>query len=160
MNVASKRAKEFEQKHQKKIRVEQDFRTLLDDKSIDAITIASPNFWHTLQAIWACQAGKDVYVEKPATHTVAEGRKLIEAAYRYNRIVQHGAGMRSNPRFREGMQKLHEGIIGRVYMARGLCFKRRADIGNKGISNVPKHLDWDLWCGPAPLVPFSENLVH
>ena len=160
MRVAARRAKEFEQSYQKKVRTEQDFRRIYDDKNIDAVSIASPNHWHALLAIYACQAGKDVYVEKPATHNIFEGRKLIEAAYRYNRIVQNGVQMRSTDLIREAVDHLHNGLIGKVYMARGLCLKRRADIGNKGISNVPKELDYDLWCGPAPLAPFTENLVH
>ena len=160
LKVANTRAKEFEQTYQKKILVEQDFRKIYDDKNIDAVTIATPNHWHTLLAIWACQAGKDVYVEKPATHNIYEGRKLIEATYKYNRMVQHGVQMRSFDAAKEAVQHLHSGTIGRVYMARGLCLKRRADIGDKGISNIPKELDYDLWCGPAPLVPFTENLVH
>jgi len=160
LKVANTRAKEFEQTYQKKILVEQDFRKVYDDKNIDAVTIATPNHWHALLAIWACQAGKDVYVEKPATHNISEGRKLIEAAYKYNRMVQHGTQTRSIDVAQEAIQYLHNGTIGRVYMARGLCFRRRADIGDKGITNVPKDLDYDLWCGPAPLVPFTENLVH
>ena len=160
LNVANKRAKEFEQNFQKKALVEQNCRKVFDDKNIDAVTIATPNFWHTLLAIWACQAGKDVYVEKPATHNIYEGRKLIEAAYKYNRIVQHGVQMRSFDLIREAVEHLRNGLIGRVYMARGLCLKRRPDIGDKGITNVPEGLDYDLWCGPAPMAPFSENLVH
>jgi len=160
LNVANKRAKDFEQTHKKKVIVEQDFRKLLDNKNIDAITIATPNHWHALMAIWACQAGKDVYVEKPGTHNIREGRKLIEAAYKYNRIVQHGVQLRSFDTTREAIKHLRDGLIGRVYMARGLVFRWRPDIGNKGISKVPQGLDYDLWCGPAPMVPFTENLVH
>jgi len=160
LNVANQRAKAFEQTYQKKVLVEQHFQKIFDNKTIDAVTIATPNHWHTLLAIWACQAGKDVYIEKPATHNIYEGRKLIEAAYKYNRIVQNGVQMRSFEAAKEAVQHLHGGTIGRVYMARGLCLKSRADIGNKGISKAPETLDYDLWCGPAPLVPFTENLVH
>ncbi|NDC78854.1 MAG: gfo/Idh/MocA family oxidoreductase, partial [Chitinophagia bacterium] len=87
-NVLQERAAEFEKKYGKKVRIEQDFRRLYESKDIDAVTLATPNHWHALQTIWACQAGKDVYVEKPATHNIHEGRKMIEAAYKYNRIVQ------------------------------------------------------------------------
>ena len=160
MDVANKRAREFDQKYQKKMLVEQDFRKILDNKNIDAVTIATPNHWHALLAIYACQAGKDVYVEKPATHNVSEGRKMIEAAYKYNRIVQNGAQLRSYDTVREAIGHIHNGLIGNVYMARGVVFRWRPDIGNKGISNVPQNLDYDLWCGPAPMVPFTENLVH
>ena len=160
MNVLKERQKQFEDESKQKVAIEQDFRKVYDDKNIDAVTIASPNFWHALLAIYACQAGKDVYVEKPATHNVAEGRKLIEAAYKYNRIVQHGVQLRSSVAIREAVQHLRNGLIGRVYMSRGLVYRWRPDIGNKGISNVPAGLDYDLWCGPAPMVPFTQNLVH
>ena len=160
MEVATKRAKEFEQKYQKKVLVEQDFRKVYDNKNIDAVTIATPNHWHALLGIWACQAGKDVYVEKPATHNIHEGRKLIEAAYKYNRIVQHGVQLRSFDTVREAVGHLRNGLIGRVYMSRGLVFRLRPDIGNKGISNIPQGLNYDLWCGPAPMAPFTQNLVH
>jgi len=160
MRVLKKRAKELEDKHGQKVAIQQDFRKLYESKDIDAVTIATPNHWHALHTIYACQAGKDVYVEKPGTHEVAEGRKMIEAAYKYNRIVQHGVQLRSNEAVREAVQHLRDGLIGRVYMSRGLVFRQRADIGNKGISKVPAELDYDLWCGPAPMVPFTENLVH
>ena len=160
MPLLQKKAKEFEDKYNQKVLIQQDFRKLYENKDIDAVTLASPNHWHALHTIYACQAGKDVYVEKPATHNVAEGRKMIEAAYRYNRIVQHGVQLRSNEAVREAVQHLRNGLIGRVYMSRGLVFRNRADIGNKGISKVPEGLDYDLWCGPAPMVPFTQNLVH
>ncbi|MFY9153543.1 MAG: Gfo/Idh/MocA family oxidoreductase [Prolixibacteraceae bacterium] len=160
MVILQERAAEFEKKYGRKIRIEQDFRKLYDDKTIDAVTLATPNHWHALQTIWACQAGKDVYVEKPATHNIYEGKKMIEAAYKYNRIVQHGVQLRSSVAIREAVKHLEEGLIGRVYMSRGLVYRWRPDIGNKGISPTPKGLDYDLWCGPAPMRPFSQNLVH
>lgn len=160
MNILQERASEFEKTYDKKVTIEQDFRKLYEDSSIDAITLATPNHWHALQTIWACQAGKDVYVEKPATHNIYEGKKMIEAAYKYNRIVQHGVQLRSSVAIREAMEHLKDGLIGRVYMSRGLVYRWRPDIGNKGISQTPKGLDYDLWCGPAPMRPFSENLVH
>jgi predicted dehydrogenase len=160
MVILKQRAQAFEEKHKQKVAVEQDFRRLYDSKDIDAVTLATPNHWHALQSIWACQAGKDVYVEKPATHNIYEGKKLIEAAYKYNRIVQHGVQLRSSKAIREAMRLLNEGIIGRVYMARGLVYRWRPDIGNQGISKIPEGLDYDLWCGPAPMVPFTRNLVH
>jgi predicted dehydrogenase len=160
MNILQERANDFEKKYGKKVNIEQDFRRVYDDKSIDAVTLATPNHWHALQTVWACQAGKDVYVEKPATHNISEGRKIIEAAYKYNRIVQHGVQLRSSVAIREAIQHLREGLIGRVYMARGLVYRWRPDIGNKGISPIPSGLNYDLWCGPAPMRPFSKNLVH
>jgi predicted dehydrogenase len=160
MDLLQVRAKEFETKYGKKVMIEQDFRKTYEDKTIDAVTIATPNHWHALQTIWACQAGKDVYVEKPATHNIYEGKKVIEAAYKYNRIVQHGVQLRSSVAIREAMQHLQEGLIGRVYMSRGLVYRWRPDIGDKGISQTPPGLNYDLWCGPAPMRPFSRNLVH
>ena len=160
MGVLQKRAAQFQKKYGKSLRLEQDFRKLYDDKEIDAVTLATPNHWHALQTIWACQAGKDVYVEKPATHNIYEGTKMIEAAYKYNRIVQHGVQLRSSVAIREAIEHLKNGLIGRVYMARGLVYRWRPDIGNKGVSKKPENLDYDLWCGPAPMVPFTENLVH
>jgi predicted dehydrogenase len=160
MVVLKAKAKTVEEKYNQKVAIEQDFRKVLEDKNIDAVMIAAPNHWHALLAIYACQAGKDVYVEKPATHNVFEGKKLIEAAYKYNRIVQHGVQLRSSPAIREAIQHLRDGLIGRVFMARGLVFRWRPDIGDKGVSKVPEGLNYDLWCGPAPMVPFTRNLVH
>jgi predicted dehydrogenase len=160
MNVLTKQANAFETTYKKKVAIEQDFRKVYEDTTIDAVTLATPNHWHALQSIWACQAGKDVYVEKPATHNIYEGKKLIEAAYKYNRIVQHGVQLRSSEAIREAVKHLRDGLIGRVYMSRGLVYRWRPDIGNNGISNVPEGLDYDLWCGPAPMVPFTRNLVH
>ena len=99
-------------------KVEQDIRRVLDDKSIDAISMATPNHWHSLATIWACQAGKDVYVEKPMTHNIFEGRKVVEAAKKYKRIVQHGTQLRSNPGFQEGIKLLHDGALGKIYLCR------------------------------------------
>ena len=160
MNILRNRANEFQKTYGKKIAIEQDFRKTYDDKNIDAVALATPNHWHALQTIWACQAGKDVYVEKPATHNIYEGKKMIEAAYKYDRIVQHGVQLRSSPAIREAVKHLEDGLIGRVYMSRGLVFRWRPDIGDKGISKVPAGLNYDLWTGPAPLRPFSQNLVH
>ncbi len=137
-----------------------DVRKLLEDKSIDAVSIATPNHWHTLLAIWACQAGKDVYVEKPGTHNLWEGQQLVAAAKRYDRIVQHGTQTRSDAAVREAVEKLHEGIIGDLYMARGLCFKWRNTIGHTPVSPVPAGVDYDLWTGPAPKHEFTQNRFH
>ncbi len=160
MVVLKKRADEFEKKYGKKVAIEQDFRKVYEDKTIHAVTLGTPNHWHALQTIWACQAGKDVYVEKPGTHNIYEGKKMIEAAYKYNRIVQHGVQLRSSLAIREAVKHLEEGLIGRVYMSRGLVYRWRPDIGDKGISPVPEGLNYDLWCGPAPMRPFTRNLVH
>ena len=130
-------------------KIEQDIRRVLEDKDIDVVSIAAPNHWHSLAAVWACQAGKDVYVEKPMTHNVFEGRKVVEAAAKYERIVQHGTQLRSNPGFQEGIRELKNGLVGDVYMARCVCFKWRPDIGKARPGKVPEGLDWNLWQGPA-----------
>src|SRR5437899_4301118 len=134
-----------------------DVRKALDDKDLDAISIATPNHWHALVTIWACQAGKDVYVEKPCSHFWWEGRQMVRAAETYNRIVQHGANSRSNPAIIEGVRKIREGLIGDVYLARGLCFNRRDTIGRAPVEPVPSGLDYDLWTGPAPKHEFTRN---
>jgi predicted dehydrogenase len=135
----------------------QDLRKLFEDKSIDAVTIATPNHWHALMTIWACQAGKDVYVEKPAAHNLWEGHQMVRAAQRYNRMVQHGTQIRSAVAIRNAMDKLHSGLIGDVYMARGLCFKWRDTIGHAAPGDVPQGLDYNLWQGPAPEHVFTKN---
>ncbi len=137
-----------------------DVRRLLEDKSIDAVSIATPNHWHTLIAIWACQAGKDVYVEKPCSHNLWEGKQLVKAAQRYNRIVQHGTQSRSSTAVQEGVRKMREGAIGETYMARGLCYKWRDTIGRAPVSPVPAGVNYDLWTGPAPLHAFTKNRFH
>ncbi|GAB3177847.1 Gfo/Idh/MocA family oxidoreductase [Telluribacter humicola] len=159
-NVLQKTAQEFESKSGKKVKTEQDLRRVMEDKSIDVVSIATPNHWHALATIWACQAGKDVYVEKPGSHNFAEGRKMIDAAKKYNRIVQHGVQLRSSEAMKEAVKHLRDGLIGNVYMARGLVYKWRPDIGNKGTEPVPEGLNYDLWTGPAEMKPFSRNYVH
>jgi Predicted dehydrogenases and related proteins len=160
MVILKEKAADFKKKYGKDVAIEQDFRRTYDNKNIDAVALATPNHWHALQTIWACQAGKDVYVEKPATHNIYEGQKMIEAAYKYNRIVQHGVQLRSSAAIREAVKHLEDGLIGRVYMSRGLVFRWRPNIGNKGLSTIPEGLNYDLWCGPAPMRPFTRNLVH
>ena len=137
-----------------------DVRRLLEDSSIDAVSIATPNHWHALIAIWACQAGKDVYVEKPCSHNLWEGRQLVRAAEKYRRIVQHGTQSRSTSAQIDAIRQLHEGRFGELYLARGLCFKRRDTIGRAPAEPVPGGVDYDLWTGPAPLKPFTRNRFH
>ncbi len=137
-----------------------DIRNLLQDKDVDAVSIATTNHWHSLATIWACQAGKDVYVEKPASHNIFEGRKMVEAARKYNRIVQVGSQGRSAPSVRKAIELMQQGAIGEVFMARALCFKRRDSIGFKQVEPVPPHLHFDLWLGPAPQQPYNGNFVH
>jgi predicted dehydrogenase len=118
--VLRERASEFEKKYEQKVHIEADLRKVYEDKDIDAVSIATPNHWHALAAIWACQAGKDVYVEKPACHNIFEGRKLVEAATKYNKIVQHGVQLRSSVAIQEAIKHLRDGLIGKVYMAKGI----------------------------------------
>jgi predicted dehydrogenase len=138
----------------------QDIRKLLEDKEIDAISLAVPNHWHALATIWGCQAGKDVYVEKPASHNVLEGRRMIQAAQKYGRIVQVGTQCRSNQGIQDAMAFLHSGKLGKVFLAKGLCYKPRGSIGHKPDGPVPAGLDYDLWTGPAALRPYNENRLH
>lgn len=138
----------------------QDIRTLLEDPSIDFVTIATPNHWHALAAIWAVQAGKDVYVEKPVSHNVVEGRRLVQAARKHKRIVQTGTQCRSNPGMRDAMAFIHDGGIGEVKIARGLCYKRRKSIGPRGEYPIPASVDYDLWLGPAPKKPLTRERFH
>ena len=137
-----------------------DVRKLLEDKDIDAISIATPNHWHSLIAIWACQAGKDVYVEKPCSHNWFEGRQLVRAVKKYNRICQHGSQSRSNPGMIEAIRHLSDETIGNVYLARALCYKWRPSIGHAPEEPVPAGVHYDLWTGPAPMKPFTRNRFH
>jgi predicted dehydrogenase len=142
-------------------RFEQDIRKVVADKDIDVVSIATPNHWHALAAIWALQNGKDVYVEKPVSHNVREGRRIVEAARRYNRICQTGTQSRSGTGLREAMAFLHSGKLGKIKLARGLCYKLRPSIGKvKGEQPIPKSIDYNLWCGPAPLKPLMRKHLH
>jgi predicted dehydrogenase len=158
--VLTKAAGFVESKRQKAPATYTDMRKLLEDKSIDAISIATPNHQHTLQTIWACQAGKDVYVEKPCSHNMFEARQIVAAARKYDRIVQQGSQSRSAVALQEAVQKMRDGVIGDVYMARGLCFKWRNTIGRQPDGPVPEGVDYDLWLGPAPKRAFSKNRFH
>ena len=159
LKIANERAAQFETKYGRRPNVIQDLRQAFDDPEIDAVSIATPNHWHALATIWACQAGKDVYVEKPGTHSMAQGRSMIAAAKKYNRIVQHGVQLRSSEAIREAVQKLREGVIGEVYMARAVIFKWRPALENFPNEEPPKTLDYDLWVGPGKYRPYSRNHV-
>jgi len=134
-----------------------DMRVMFESKDVDAVSIATPNHWHALATIWACQAGKDVYVEKPASHNVFEGRQMVAAARKYNRMVQVGSQSRSLPHMMRAMQLLNNGEIGGVYHARALCYRRRFSIGHSPDEPVPPGLDWDQFLGPAQWKPYSKN---
>jgi predicted dehydrogenase len=144
----------------KKLKVFKEQRKLFEDPNIDAVSFSTQDHWHALQTIWACQAGKHVYVEKPPTWCIWEGRKMVEAARKYKRMVQIGTQNRSSPNVIEGMQKLKEGILGKLYMGRGMTYKMRGNLGKHRPRPVPKGLDWDAWVGPAPMVDYSSFQHH
>ena len=138
-----------------------DVRKLLASKNVDVICIATPNHWHALGAIWAVQAGKDVYLEKPVSHNVWEGRKIVEAARKYKKIVQTGTQSRSSEGIAECFAWLRDGNLGRMKLARGLCYKPRPSIGKvDGPQPIPPAVDYDLWCGPAPVKPLMRKKLH
>ena len=138
----------------------QDIRRALEDKNLDAVSIVTPNHWHALMGIWACQAGKDVYVEKPCSHNIFEGRKLVEAARKYDRIVQHGTQRRSDPQWIQLINDIRNGKYGKLQVAYSFDRRQRLSIGIKDPQEPPRELDFDLWLGPAPVQPFRTNLVH
>jgi predicted dehydrogenase len=159
-NVTAKRLADFEGFGLRKPATFVDVRKLLEDKSIDAVTIATPNHWHSLMGIWACQAGKDAYVEKPCSHNWWEGKQLVAATKKYNRIVQIGMQSRSSIGLNEAVNHLRSGLIGDVYLSRGLCYKWRDTIGKKPRQAVPQGAHYDLWLGPAPDRGFTMNRFH
>ena len=154
------RCKELNEAGHKTPKCVVDFRDVVADPDVDVVTIATPNHLHSLIAILACQNGKDVYVEKPLSHNVWEGRQLVRAARKYNCIVQHGTQSRTSPAVQEGIRRMHEGLIGEVYMGKGLCYKWRDTIGHTPDSKVPDGVHYDGWEGPAPDKPFSQNRFH
>jgi predicted dehydrogenase len=153
--------KKIKDKHGDKLhaRYEQDIRKLLEDKNIDAVSIATPNHWHALAAVWAMQAGKDVYVEKPCSHNVREGRVMTEFARKLGRICQMGAQSRSMTGMRQAIEFVRSGKIGKVSLARAMCHKRRKAITG-GECKIPDGLDFDLWAGPAPKVVPARARLH
>jgi len=127
------------------------------DKDVDAVSMATPNHWHALGAIWACQAGKEVYVEKPASHNIYEGMRMVEVARKTGRMVQVGSQSRSTAHKIRAMQMLREGVIGKIYLCRALCYKRRKSIGRAPeLASPPPGVDWDQFLGPAPMRKFTE----
>lgn len=159
-NVAGRAARQVEEKTGKAPSVYQDLRRVFDDKTIDAVSLALPIHWHALASVWAMQAGKDVYVEKPVSHNVREGQRMIEAARKYGRICQAGTQSRSHQATRDAIAFIHAGKIGDVTLARGLCYKTRNSIGRFADGPVPGNVDYDLWLGPAPKRPFNKNRFH
>lgn len=138
----------------------EDLRTILDDPSIEAVTIATPDHWHAPAALLAIEAGKHVYVEKPCSHNIREGRMLLDAARKNNKVVQHGTQSRTSPGIRAAVEMLHNGAIGDVLLARCWNWQRRNDIGHATPSAPPAGVDYDLWVGPAEMVPFQANRFH
>ncbi|MCP4643291.1 MAG: Gfo/Idh/MocA family oxidoreductase, partial [bacterium] len=130
------------------------------DDTIDAVTIATPNHWHVLASIWALQSGKHVYVEKPISHTVFEGRQLVAAVEKYGKVLQHGTQRRSEPTYQRLAERARSGIIGDIYMAKCAVHRFRDPFSYPMAEDPPPHLDWTLWQGPATEKPFSRNYVH
>ena len=138
-----------------------DIRKLLERKDLDAVSVVMPNHWHALATVWACQAGKDVCVEKPVSHNMWEGRKMVEAARKYGRVVQGDLDSRSNPAFDEAIRYIQSGALGKMLLARGFTYKYRPGIGKTaGKGHIPETLDYDLWCGPARKEPIDRAELH
>lgn len=158
--ILDRQAKPFADRNEK-VDLYVDFRKVLDDENIDAVVIATPDHWHGLQMLWACQAGKDVYIEKPVSHNIWEGEQMVKAARKYNRIVQAGTQRRSDPGLQEAVQYLQEGNLGKILLARALCFGRRMSLGRvSGPQPIPEGVDYNLWTGPAPLEPLKRKQLH
>ncbi|MHC4434786.1 MAG: Gfo/Idh/MocA family protein [Planctomycetota bacterium] len=152
--------RKFKEKNEK-VDTYVDVRKLLEDKNIDAIITATPNHWHSLVTVWACQAGKDVYVEKPVSHNIWEGRKMVEAARKYNRIVQTGTQRRSDEGLTAAFAYIKQGNLGRILRARCYYYSPRGPIGKvDGPQPIPKTVNYDLWTGPAPMAPLMRKNLH
>jgi predicted dehydrogenase len=158
--IGGRRVEEVGKRQGRAPKFVEDLRELLEDPRVDIVSIASPNHLHALQAIWSIQAGKDVYVEKPVSHNVSEGRRIVQAARKYGQICQTGTQCRSNPGMIHAMNYVHAGKIGDVRVARGLCYKRRGSIGARGEYAVPSSVNYDLWLGPAPEAPVTRPQFH
>lgn len=159
-NVYGKAQKNLNAAGKSEAKIENDFRKLLDDKSIDAIAIAAPDHWHALMTVMGCQAGKHVYCEKPASHNLVEGRRMVEASRKYKRVVQIGTQRRSSSSVKEAVELVKSGAVGKVGMARAWIHQIRPNIGHGKPGAVPNGIDYALWQGPAPDRPFHENRFH
>lgn len=158
--VAERAADEIASRQGRRPNVTQDLREAYADPLVDIVSIATPNHWHALAGIWAMQQGKDVYVEKPVSHNVSEGRRIVDAARKYRRICQTGTQSRSMTGIQKAMQHLHEGKLGKVTLARGLCYKPRPSIGPRGVYPIPRGVDYDLWLGPAEEAAVTRPQFH
>lgn len=159
-NAAEKCAQNVEKIQGKRPKIVTDFRKALDSKDVDAVFVATPDHWHALASLWAMQAGKDVYSEKPASYCPKEGEILIEAVKKYKRVYQLGTQRRCWPNVVEGIQAVKDGVIGEVHFGKAWYANNRAPIGIGKETAVPEWLDWDLWQGPAPRRPYKDNIVH
>jgi predicted dehydrogenase len=159
-NVVARALKEVAARQKKVPRVEKDVRKVLQDRTVTALTIAAPDHWHALATVWACQHGKDVYVEKPISHNLREGRKMVEAARKYKCVVQVGTQRRSGAHFASAADFVRQGKLGKVPFARTWIAGHRPSIGHKKDGPAPKGVDYDLWLGPAPRRPFNPNRFH
>jgi len=159
-NVLNREVKKFTDRDEK-VRSYVDVRQLLEDKDIDAVTIATPDHWHALITVWACQAGKDVFVEKPASHNIWEGRKMVEAARKYNRIVSGATRKRTEKGLKDAIEYIWAGNLGRVKIVRCYSYGMRKSIGKvSSPTKLPGNINYDLWCGPAPLEPLMRENLH
>jgi predicted dehydrogenase len=159
-NLFPERVKDLEKVQTVAPKTEVDLRRVMEDKEIDAVVVTNTNHWHALTSIWAIQAGKDVYVEKPVSYNIFEGRKIVEAAEKYRRIVQTGSQYRSSPMVRSAIEFIRSGGIGKVYMAKSVVYRGRSSIGRGKVTDVPPGVNFDLWLGPAPVRPFIDNRFH
>lgn len=158
--IGEAKVAEIAQQQGRKPKFTQDMREAFADPSLDIVSIATPNHWHALASIWAMQHGKDVYLEKPVSHNVAEGRRIVEAARKYNRICQTGTQSRSMSGVRSAMKFLHDGKLGTVSLARGMCYKARPSIGPPGTHSPPPTVNYDIWQGPAAEAPVARSQFH
>jgi predicted dehydrogenase len=159
-NVVPRALKELGQNQKKPPKVEKDVRKVLEDKNVTALTIAAPDHWHALATIWACEAGKDVYVEKPISHNLREGKRMVETARKHDRVVAVGTQRRSGVQFASAAEFVHSGKLGKVPFARTWITGSRPTIGHAKDGPVPRGVDYDLWLGPAPKRPFNPNRFH
>jgi predicted dehydrogenase len=159
-NVFAKALEAVDRRQKQPPKLEKDVRRALEDKTVDALAIAAPDHWHALATIWGCQAGKHVYVEKPISHNLLEGRKMVDAARKYNRIVQVGTQRRSVSHFLSAAEFIRSGKLGKVPFVRTCIAGNRPSIGHAKDEVVPKGVDYDLWLGPAAERPFNPNRFH
>lgn len=158
--ILAEKAEAVGEEQGRKPKTYSDFRKLLDDREVDAVVVATPDHWHGIIAIRACQAGKHVYVEKPCAHNVHECRMIAEAAKRYNRVVQHGTQQRSGTHFQRAKEYVQSGKLGKIGMVRTWAILGRGSIGKKPATDPPAHIDYDRWLGPATKRPYTENRCH